>query len=456
MKLFGKKKKSTPVKEKSKSDIQDQDSLATTTSKSITTTKEDNIDEEHVQSYFSKEKSMDDQKSKANAKKQVDVEDLLKLDPSTLNSKQKRIIRRHHERMNDDDKKEKQTNDDCDKDSQSKSAETKATGVNFEESGDDCKEEVKNTSGYSLEKNHDNEKDKKDDDSDDGSSSDSSNDSESENIEHSSDKEIGSNKMDVDKNTNEEDPKVTQAIHSSADTVDVDNSNEVNQAMNIQEDQKDDQGGASIEMVSQIVEKLKTLNSKERRKLLRQLETENKLELVEKVKEESKKIASQNEQLEKEKHELAMKEQERKKDEKISMKRKLEEQKATSNTSSKETDEQKSKDTDTNTQSQDTNQPGKKKRKLKDLSHLLPAERERREQQRLMQIEAAKRRANGEVDKTRHPLNSERRRANRRKPGRIGKIVLLKKEAKEKQENLKMFNASGFHMRRAKKEENGM
>jgi len=94
--------------------------------------------------------------------------------------------------------------------------------------------------------------------------------------------------------------------------------------------------------------------------------------------------------------------------------------------------------------------PSKKKRKWKDLSNLPPEERERRERQRIMQMEAAVRRANGDTDNTRHPLNSERRRANRRKPGRTGKIALLKKQSKLKQEYLREFNASGFHMRRSK------
>ena len=81
-----------------------------------------------------------------------------------------------------------------------------------------------------------------------------------------------------------------------------------------------------------------------------------------------------------------------------------------------------------------------------------PEERARREKQREMQKEAAERRASGEV-LTRHPLNSERRRANRRKPGKAGKYALYKKQMKEKQENVKEFNAGGYHMRHIKKEE---
>lgn len=73
-----------------------------------------------------------------------------------------------------------------------------------------------------------------------------------------------------------------------------------------------------------------------------------------------------------------------------------------------------------------------KKKKRKDFSHLPPEERARREKQRQMQQEARKRREE-ELEETgtlstRHPLNSERRRANRRKPGRVGMIAKRKKE----------------------------
>lgn len=69
----------------------------------------------------------------------------------------------------------------------------------------------------------------------------------------------------------------------------------------------------------------------------------------------------------------------------------------------------------------DESDEGKKKKQKKggaDWSALPPEERLRREEQRKKQIEAVERRARGE-DKTagyKHPLNSERRRANKRKP----------------------------------------
>ena len=88
-------------------------------------------------------------------------------------------------------------------------------------------------------------------------------------------------------------------------------------------------------------------------------------------------------------------------------------------------------------------EPISKKRKRDDWSGLPPEERLRREEQRAKQQEAAERRAKGETPPTKHkhPLNSERRRANRRKP------KWLKKQA----ENPNEHDISGFHMRKITK-----
>jgi hypothetical protein len=94
---------------------------------------------------------------------------------------------------------------------------------------------------------------------------------------------------------------------------------------------------------------------------------------------------------------------------------------------------------------------GKKKKGKKevDLSKLPPEERLRREEQKKKQKEAAERRAKGE-DKTpgyKHPLNSERRRANRRKP-KWKKEAAVVKIPSEKNEH----NTSGFLVRKHKDE----
>jgi hypothetical protein len=86
----------------------------------------------------------------------------------------------------------------------------------------------------------------------------------------------------------------------------------------------------------------------------------------------------------------------------------------------------------------------KRKRKQQDWSSLPPEERLRREEQRRLQQEATERRASeGDLPagtKKRHPLNSERRRANRRKPA----WQRRSKEASEYNEH----HVSGFHMRK--------
>ena len=96
--------------------------------------------------------------------------------------------------------------------------------------------------------------------------------------------------------------------------------------------------------------------------------------------------------------------------------------------------------------------PRKKKRTVKDLSHLPKEERERREKQREMQKLAAERRAmnTNQNSKHAHPLNSERRRANRRKPGKSLKMAIMRKEAKERKIGLGQYNAYGYNMRKIK------
>ena len=88
-------------------------------------------------------------------------------------------------------------------------------------------------------------------------------------------------------------------------------------------------------------------------------------------------------------------------------------------------------------------EPTSKKRKRNDWSGLPPEERLRREEQRVKQQEAAERRAKGETppSKHNHPLNSERRRANKRKPKWLKKQV----------ENPNEHDISGFHMRKITK-----
>ena len=133
------------------------------------------------------------------------------------------------------------------------------------------------------------------------------------------------------------------------------------------------------------------------------------------------------------------------------------EQEEQSKTRKRDVDEEKKKNSSDGNADQQDGSTGKKKGKKRkvDWSTLPPGERARREKQREMQQEAKRRREAGEVDETRHPLNSERRRANRRKPGRAGKIAALVRaeRAKKKEGVLASYNASGYMMRKNKKNE---
>jgi hypothetical protein len=108
--------------------------------------------------------------------------------------------------------------------------------------------------------------------------------------------------------------------------------------------------------------------------------------------------------------------------------------------------------------------PGSGKKAAKDFSKmkdLPPEERERRMKQRASQIEAAARREKEKLEgggKTthKHPLNSERRRANKRKPSDNMKIAIAKKKSKSEKvtsnnrgDNTKKdWNTSGFSIRK--------
>lgn len=286
-----------------------------------------------------------------------EVQRLLEMDPSELNSKQRRILKRYRARNNisDDD--------------------AAAPGANANDHADTKKA-----------KDNDGEKKKTQNDSADAGKDEKS------------------------------DEKPGKTVSESSDSSKDDKSNEDGEA--------DDDGKS-------LAEQLKGLNSKERRKLLRKLRRDDPEKIAEtgalaEAEDEAKKIAEQN----------------RKEQEEQSKKRKREVD-----------EEKKKKNGDGNTDQQAGAGKKKGKKSKVDWSALPPEERARREKQREMQQEAKRRREAGEVDETRHPLNSERRRANRRKPGRAGKIAALVRaeRAKKKEGVLSSYNASGYMMRKNKK-----
>lgn len=293
--------------------------------------------QQEVSSYFSQNQPKKGKKSSHAGN--PDIEKLLAMDPSTLNSKQKRILRRHHERE----------------------------GLNQDE---ETVQEKKETEQPQSSTNDD-------------ASTEPSNSTQSQHIE----------KIEIKTPSNE--------------------SEESSLKVNIAEIEK----------------KLHGMNSKERRKFLRELashDSEHSKMMLAKAQEIAKKIAEENEI----KHTTS---------------------KENTNQTVQLNEEQSKKNDLVTMTAENPTSTKKRKRKLADFSDLPPEERERREKQRQMQQEARIRRENGEEDLSRHPLNSERRRANKRKPGKTGKIARYIKEKKQKQQALNEYNAGGYYIRHQKK-----
>ena len=194
------------------------------------------------------------------------------------------------------------------------------------------------------------------------------------------------------------DASTTQEITSKGD----DKTDKVTEAKASNEN---DLSSNMTEHEKELLTKLEGLNSKDRRKFLRQLKTDNPNNVdIDKLEEEAKRIAERNIRDSKDQEKQS------------ATPKKLEPKPA---------------------------EPAKstKKKKVKDLSHLPREEIARREKQRQMQIEAAERRARGEDlnNGHKHPLNSERRRANRRKPAR---------KSQGKGGARREFNSVGYQMRK--------
>jgi hypothetical protein len=305
MKIFGKRKSSTPSPKKGgiTDNRSDEAPAAQATASS---TSDDNIP-----SYFSNtaEDGPKKKKAKKNSSNEIngdEMETLLKMDFEKLNSKQRRLVRRHRERSGED-----------------------LTEMNV----------------------------------------------------------AAGTKNDADDNKEE------------------DNNKEPTEDKDITRQSETGAGKSNDTSEKELLTKLSGLNSKDRRKFLRQLKTNNPQNFdIDKLEEEAKRIAERNIRDSKE--------------EKVTLKRSEPKQPAPT--------------------------PISKKKKAKDLSHLPPEEIARREKQRQLQIEAAERRARGEDTNNghKHPLNSERRRANRRKPARKSQVVNMKGGAKRE------FNSVGYMMRK--------
>ena len=245
------------------------------------------------------------------------VQDLLEKDQSTLNAKQRRMVKRYRERHAEEESPSKNEEGSASNDSQLCKADNAIIPQHEEDQPVDCRTEKPDTGV----------------------------------------REALSAKKRRDSTTHEQEANLKDASGTSAE----------NGAMDRVSPER-----------KELLNMLEGLNSKQRRKLGRQLDREGD-EALEEIKKEAASLL-----------------------------------KAT-NKDGLIADEEKSK-SDAKSKDNATTPVGKKRKK--DWSHLTPEERLRREEQRRLQKEAAERREREGPNSSghRHPLNSERRRANRRKP----------------------------------------
>lgn len=289
------------------------------------------------------------------------VEELLKDDPSTWNAKQRRMIKRYQERV-DEDAPDESTEDPKQDDEPSKELEDEESDDESEqeESAQDLKQEEEEDEAAGTD--------------DDESSSDEAEEAEEGNMPQNDSEEdkTGEVEAEVEPKTGvpTEDPKAPEEKKASTDE-------------------------PANEELEKVLEKL---NSKERRKLMRQLE----------------RGGNQEEVLEEARGKLQEKEPE------VDEETKKRDAEGSLSRSSK-----------------------RRKKNAVDWSKLPAEERMRREDQKRLQEEAVARRESGEkAAPHKHALNSERRRANRRKP---------KWAARVNRNAGNEHDTSGFHMRRDQK-----
>lgn len=328
-------------------------------------------------------KEQDEQK-KIDADKAV--QELLKLDPSELNSKQRRLVKRYKERHGAESEEKLSSFE------QSTAAEESKTAAAIE---------TPSTKTASI--TQEAEESSSDSSSSDSSDSDSSDESDGEDETSAKDA-----KNDTTSGVDGNETTMTLPALPSKPTPRPEGIDPFRSVASAGPEPKEgneagDIGKKSNDLDEEEVKKLlEKLNSKQRRKLMRRLEREGNGILSE-VHGEALKLL----------HEAS--------------------------------DAEKSAPTDTPEPSKDTKAATTKtsgKKRKKDWSDLPPEERLRREEQRRMQQEAAERRLKeGPNASKRHPLNSERRRANRRKPKWESKGPRIENE----------HNTSGYHMRKLKK-----
>jgi hypothetical protein len=323
------------------------------------------------------------------------VEELLKKDSSEWNAKEKRMVKRYRDRK----AKESADDDDDDGTATSSSIIVEEGKEKTEDNDDD------NNSGDSSDDDSDDDDDD-DDDKDSSSDDDESEDSKEEKISETENNDI------TKELPKKKDPPTLKKQEISTDEIVVD----------VSKEKGDDDNNDNDEMVCkdhEIWSLLDKLNSKQKRTYSRQLKRLGR-SVLDEVEKEVNKILD----------EMIIAE---------NLKRDQTEAASTDN-----------KDATNETENSTENLEQKKKKQKKDIewSKLTVEERFRREEQRKKQQEAAERRARGEAIAPGHkrPLNSERRRANRRKPKWI---------SKPSSQDIEKFdhNSSGFSHRKLVKQD---
>ena len=298
------------------------------------------------------------------------VEDLLKMDPSQWNSKQKRMIKRYKERKSEGASSNQHPEETSEKETAVKIESAESTALDateklVEKSIDaDDKDPEKEASPPNQE----------DEKSDENSNKSSNISSHSDGGSDDDESGGGDERVPVKKLEEEENQEEYPKVESIAD---------VGPPVDVEQPKKEssDSGVSEEDDVWALLEKLK---SKSKRTLSRKLKRDGQA-VLEEVRDEARRILAG------------------------------EEEKAASSGGKKRDHDS---TTVATTTSQDGNGKKKRKKQKVDWSKLPPEERLRREEQRRLQQEAAERRSRGEdgVSPHKHPLNSERRRANRRKP----------------------------------------
>ena len=330
-------------------------------------------------------------KDQNNDKAEQAVLELLKMDPATLNAKQRRMIKRYRARNPDDPSPASEGQPEVETEAVAEAEPSVKTEPKSEAVVASSPVHVETKEALSREEDNNNDNNSNDDEDD------------QQNEDQKDVEQVDESKKSEDDVA--EDSITNDATTEKNSTVDANDKDEVDK-------QKSNPAQVSEEKVRKLLEEL---NSKQRRKLVRKLDREGASVLAE-VHEEAIQLI-QGKEADEAKEEAA-----------DAQKEKAEESKAADTTKNSKT--------------------GKKKKK-QDWSSLSPEERMRREEQRRLQKEAADRRqreaisGKGTNKGYKHPLNSERRRANRRKP------KWDRKRLQDAPPN--EHDTSGFHMRKLQK-----